>query len=303
MAERFDVGAVRGRWRDVLFALGADEKTLSGKHCPCPFCGGKDRFRFTDNGGNGMWICNSCGAGNGMQFVQSLLNVDFVGAIHAVERVLPTAKARPVVAPPDPRPRLNALWSKASPLEAGDPVVTYLEARGVWCDDALELRCATDVPYYHEGREIGRFDAMLARVRDVNGSPKTLHCTYLKGGKKADVPSPKKVLSPMGEGPAIRLYPAGEILAVAEGIETALAVRRRTGMPVWATISANGMKSLVVPPEVKLVEIFADNDGNFVGQVAAYALAQRLVANRVFANVALPAGGFGRDFADAGAWD
>jgi autotransporter-associated beta strand protein len=31
-------------------------KTLSGRHVPCPFCGGRDRFRFDDKNGAGTWI-------------------------------------------------------------------------------------------------------------------------------------------------------------------------------------------------------------------------------------------------------
>ncbi|MDI5829610.1 hypothetical protein MJN51_36035, partial [Salmonella enterica subsp. enterica serovar Kentucky] len=35
------------------------------RHAPCPACGGKDRFRFDDNG-RGSFICNQCGAGDGL---------------------------------------------------------------------------------------------------------------------------------------------------------------------------------------------------------------------------------------------
>ena len=52
MSERLDVRHVaQGRWRSILAVLGADEKTLSGKHGPCPMCGGRDRFRFDDKEG------------------------------------------------------------------------------------------------------------------------------------------------------------------------------------------------------------------------------------------------------------
>ena len=36
------------RWRSILTVLGMDERALSGKHGPCPLCGGRDRFRFDD---------------------------------------------------------------------------------------------------------------------------------------------------------------------------------------------------------------------------------------------------------------
>jgi putative DNA primase/helicase len=51
----------RGRWRQILPALGIDEEFLTGRNCPCPMCGGRDRFRFIDRqDGDGMWLCNQC---------------------------------------------------------------------------------------------------------------------------------------------------------------------------------------------------------------------------------------------------
>jgi len=64
-----DVAAAAiGRWPDLLTAVGIDTP-FSGKHGPCPACGGKDRFRFDNKGGRGTWICNQCGAGDGLDLV------------------------------------------------------------------------------------------------------------------------------------------------------------------------------------------------------------------------------------------
>jgi phage/plasmid primase-like uncharacterized protein len=38
-----------GRWREILPALGIDGRFLTGKNCPCPMCGGRDRFRLIDS--------------------------------------------------------------------------------------------------------------------------------------------------------------------------------------------------------------------------------------------------------------
>ena len=46
-------------WPGVMANYGECEKFVNGKHIPCPFCGGKDRFRFVDYG-SGMVICNQC---------------------------------------------------------------------------------------------------------------------------------------------------------------------------------------------------------------------------------------------------
>ena len=64
-------------------------------------------------------------------------------------------------------------------------------------------------------------------------------------------------------------------MAITEGIETALAVRLATGLPVWATIAAGGMARLIVPPAVRLVVICTDHDAP--GLKAAKTLARRLL--------------------------
>ncbi|MEH8175056.1 primase-helicase zinc-binding domain-containing protein [Aeromonas veronii] len=58
--------AAQGHWREILTANGIN--LPSGRHHgPCPICmAGKDRFRFDDKEGRGTFICNQCGAGDGL---------------------------------------------------------------------------------------------------------------------------------------------------------------------------------------------------------------------------------------------
>jgi putative DNA primase/helicase len=90
------------------------------------------------------------------------------------------------------------------------------------------------------------------------------------------------------KGGAIRLYPLeeGQPLALAEGIETALAVREVTGWPVWATIAAPFMKEVVLPHEVNEVVIAADHDR--AGIDAAHALARKLLREGRRVRLAVP---------------
>jgi Toprim domain len=87
------------------------------------------------------------------------------------------------------------------------------------------------------------------------------------------VPSPKKIETPLAggatKGAAIKLSEAGSMLGIAEGIETALAVREATGLPTWSCISAGGLKKVVLPPAVKDVYIWADYDVSTDGQPGA----------------------------------
>jgi putative DNA primase/helicase len=122
----------------------------------------------------------------------------------------------------------------------------------------------------------GHYPAMLARLIGADGKATTVHRTYLHDGRKAPVKEVKKVMSSFCGGPAIRLFEATDELAISEGIETGLAVHLRTGKPVWAAYSASNMAGLWIPDSVHKVSIYADNDTNYVGQAAAYALAKRL---------------------------
>jgi len=101
---------------------------------------------------------------------------------------------------------------------------------------------------------------------------------------------PKKNLGAI-KGSAIRLdSPRDNFLSVAEGLETALAVRQATGFPMWATGSTAGLKEVRIPGDVKTVLIWADKDNNTAGLNAAEALAQTLYKEDRNIYVLLPTG-------------
>lgn len=300
---KYERSTTQGRWRSILLAFGAADNSLSGRNAPCPVCGGKDRFRFLDTDGSGSWVCNQCGKGDGMHLVQNMLGLDFKTAVSKVREKLPDATVSAPAKPRDALPRLREMWKQSRPLceEPADPVVRYLKRRDVWSSPSKELRFLPAAPYYHNGDKTGSHPAMLALVRDKDGTPTTLHITYLdEEGNKADVPSPKKVISAMGEGAHIELFDDGHdgVLDIAEGIETALAVRQLRDASVYATISAQGMRDFVVPPGVKHLHIWGDSDENFTGQQAAYTLANRVAIAggvAVYVHISLE---LGTDWAD-----
>ncbi len=79
--------AAAGRWPSVLASLNIDVPDSPRKHTSCPACGGKDRFRFDDNG-RGSHICGQCGAGDGLDLIQKVNNCDTTLAARLAADVL-----------------------------------------------------------------------------------------------------------------------------------------------------------------------------------------------------------------------
>ena len=133
--------------------------------------------------------------------------------------------------------------------------------------------------------------AMVALVEHVEFGPVAIHATYLRadGSGTAAIAKPKAMFGPVGGG-AVRLgIPrAGEWLAVAEGIETALSVAVACAMPAWAALSAGGIRALVLPREATHVVICADHDVSGTGQRAALDAAQRWLAEGRHVRIAMP---------------
>lgn len=313
-----------GQWPFILESAGVDSSYLKNKHGPCPMCGGKDRFRFDDKNGRGTYICSQCGAGNGMKFLmrycdwqESKKAIDFIdytlngrgaqpiGDILKKNSIVQQAYAKQADLEAK-RKKINIVWSQSKPITHDDPVERYLQARGINLELYPQcLRYHSDLPYYDNEKErmIGNFPAMIALIQTQHGEIVTLHRTYLGDACKANVPNPKKLMSPAiprsSLGAAIRLYPpTGDgTLAIAEGIETALAFYVMTGIPTWATVSASGMERIILPPEINKIWIAVDNDHSGTGQKAADALASRLVLNGQTVRCVMPPK-VGDDFAD-----
>ena len=291
----------QGKWHDILCRLGVDSKYLTGKHTPCPVCGGKDRFRFDDKHGKGGWICSACGAGDGFSLVSRIRKLTLAEAKDAVEPLLPKASAKPIIKGGDERrcrERAEEFWSNTSALKDGDPVSLYLTQRLGQPLHSLALRSAIT---YHPSDRKKDFWAMAAMVSDASGNLVSVHRTYLHDdGTKAGELTPSKMLmqGTIPPGSAIRLMKAASHMGIAEGIETALAAFLMTGIPTWSVISAPFMKSFLPPKGVKKLTIFSDNDANFTGQAAAYDLARRLVMQSgIKVDVRVPTG-TGEDWAD-----
>lgn len=278
-----------GCWPGILERLGVDRKLLNKKNQPCPGCGGEDRFQFTDKYGEGNYVCRGCGAGGGFKLAEMALGWPFIAVLEAVEDIvgkgLPLPKAQNS-APSAQRMRKLAqrIWEEASAITQGDEVDRYLHGRGLQLAAYPQvLRFHPALGYYEKdeagkSKKVAEYPAMLACIQGAGGHAVSLHRTYLTDGRKALGRESKKVLSAGINGATVRLFEPAQELAIAEGIETALAVQLSTGKPTWAALSAGNLEKLWIPDTVRRICIYADNDANseYDGQAAAFNLARRL---------------------------
>lgn len=277
----------QGRWDGILSSMGVDAAMLNTrKHHPCPWCGGKDRFRFTDKDGSGSFICGQCGRHSPIDFLMKMKGWDFPTAAQEVERIM--GDVRPTVRKDNSEWALRerrAIWKESEPIEHGDIVDRYLAGRAIVMKrfpeslrkvDRMEHRSEDGSRTWHPG--------FIARIRAPDGQDVNIHRTYLlpDASGKAAVDSPRKVMS--GEikaGSAVRLYDQhGSVLGIAEGIETALSASAIFRVPVWAALNSTLLEKWEPPAEVQEVVVFGDNDPKFGGQAAATALAHRLATRR-----------------------
>lgn len=282
-----------GKWPGLLLGFGLSERQLSGKHCPCPICGGNDRFRFDDKDGRGTYFCSHCRAGDGVSLVMALKGWDFKTAAKEIEQASGVVPAGSIAKPQDEDRKIETLrrvWSESKPLQAGDEVMRYLAGRDLAITRVVDgLRLHPGLAYYDSETFIGKFPAMVARVVDREGNGLSLHRTFLKDGRKAPVNSAKKLMpgKPISGG-SVRLSPLAPHIGIAEGIETALAASELFGIPVWSCISAHGIETFEPPSGVEQLTIFADNDDSYTGQKSAFAAAFRLKQKGIVVDVKTP---------------
>lgn len=311
----------RGRWCELLISLApattpAIERV--GRHVPCPVHGGKDGFRtFRDVNQSGGTICNTCGNfPDGFSTLMWINGWDFKTALQAVADYLDTGCGRlnPVTRPlsikssrndENLRQALNRVWKESLSLSErkAEPARRYLARRGIsLIPDDKVVRFHPSLPYYDGEHWVDDYPAILALVSDVAGKSVTLHRTYLtQDGCKAPVESPRKLMRyPSNRtitGGAIRLNEsASPLLAIAEGLETALAVMEGTDLPVWCVINANLLEKFTPPVSTAKILIFADKDRPTAqhpmghGQEAARNLVQRLWKMGIKVSLVIPEG-------------
>ena len=154
--------------------------------------------------------------------------------------------------------RVARIWREAQADVAGTPVETYLtKHRGVVLPEAA---CGYTIRFLRDGPWEGqRVPMMICAFRDIATDEVVgLHRTRLDPttGAKID----RKMLGRAG-GAAIKLTPDADVtmgLALAEGVESALAGMVLGLVPMWATGSVGGIAAFPVLPGIEALTICAE---------------------------------------------
>jgi putative DNA primase/helicase len=170
------------------------------------------------------------------------------------------------------------------------PLVTHFAARGI---SLSPQTLAADVLRFHPNCPMGRskVPAMVARLNDiVTGKFSGIHRTALADdfSSKRVMPDnlPSRMIMGVAKGSAVQLFPCSTHLGIAEGIETALSAHQIFGMPVWAALSANGVRDFPVIGGIKFLRILADHDD--AGISAALACGRRYEAAGIEVEIRCP---------------
>jgi putative DNA primase/helicase len=262
---------IKDKQEQVLNYYGLE--VTHNRHIDCVCCGKTKKMRICWFQGDIRAIC-VCASYSLLDLLMELTGQDFATLAKEIDVTFGNTDREPVK-PKDTnrRDQAIALFRSSAPLRGTDAEV-YLQSRGIYELPTGGVKFGT-VYDHTEGR---RIPAMIALASTEFTEPRQMHCTYIENGKKADIATQRKMYSlapatlrdkPSSEPVAIKLFPASNVLGIAEGIESALSAKQLYRIPTWAAMNATYLKRFRAPTGVTTLYIFADNDSSLTGLAAA----------------------------------
>ncbi len=192
-------------WLAILEGVGIPKRYLdTRRHQPCPACGGRDRYRFTNYQNSGGFICNQCTpqGGSGFDLIMLVFACDFTEAVKMVKvqlgidannsletprkRFKPFSPSKQSNIPKDNLKRLQGFLSGSQSVTEQSPVGQYLIGRGLdWraIEGMANLFYHPKLDYWthadNKPVKVGAYPAMLACIKrgdELVG----IHVTYLE---------------------------------------------------------------------------------------------------------------------------
>ncbi|MCZ4310978.1 hypothetical protein AB6D66_00250 [Vibrio pomeroyi] len=219
--------------------------------------------------------------------------------------------------PEEKMQRMNRVCAvaKTSTAAADAPELhAYLRSRGLKGDFSKlpkSIRYHQRLRYPTSFRQEGDnrnpwYSAMLGTFKDKDGNNCSLHRTFLSNGQKAPEDKIKLLMSPPWDirggyiamdNPIVFDADDGEDLAIigyCEGMETALAIREATGIPMRPHYSssllklASGICVQGIAKHRTLITLWGDKDVSMDGQNTVHELAERLRKEGYLVEVYIP---------------
>lgn len=253
--------AATDRWPEILGFIGVSVPASPRTHTACPACGGKDRFRFDDNG-RGSHFCNQCGAGDGLDLIAKVRCCDITTAAQLAADALGidyrTAEIPEVISQ---RKSLSATKGQKSALDQ--------EQHTKFADRYRKLgqKVTFGESPYLQGKGLEGFTfsilpdgGLLLPLRDESGEVVAAQTISPSGEKRLIAGSAKK-----GSFYTINAVETPPCILIAEGLATALSVHLiRPDALAVAAIDAGNLLPVaqvlrVSHPEAQII-IAADND-------------------------------------------
>ncbi|MBT2054323.1 primase-helicase zinc-binding domain-containing protein [Enterobacter hormaechei] len=262
-----------GHWPRILPALGV--KVMKNRHQACPVCGGSDRFRFDDKEGRGTWLCNQCGAGDGLKLVEKVFGVKPSEAAQKVNAV--TGNLPPVA--PEVIATAEA-ETEADRKAAVSLAVRLMEKTRTASGNAYLIRkgfpdreCPVLSVMHKTGGVTFRAGDVVVPLYDDTGALVNLQLISSDGLKRTLKGGAVKGACHTIEGKK----QAGKRLWIAEGYATALTMHHLTGETVMVALSSVNLLSLASLVRQKYpacqIVLAADRDLSGDGQSKAAAAA------------------------------
>ncbi|MFM5278231.1 DUF927 domain-containing protein [Aeromonas caviae] len=269
-----DVAAAAiGRWPDLLTAVGIDTP-FNSKHGPCPACGGKDRFRFDNKGGRGTWICNQCGAGDGLDLVGKVTGKQ---PKEVAELLAPLVGLSAGGLDPAERERIHQQQQARAEAEAKRNEQQRQKAA---CRAVAILReCEPGSSPYLTAKALGSMSVLINRYVIAVGAltfpagslvvPLTDEKGELVNVQLIDDRGCKSYLAGGRKAGAFHHIKGGELVAVVEGYATGLSVHAATGATIYCAMDAGNLLAVAEVarrqhPDAQIL-LCGDNDANTKG--------------------------------------
>jgi DNA primase len=262
--------------QDIAHSLGVPLKRIGNRFFVyCPF---HDEHTPSCHVFDGGFHCFGCGEhGDAIKFVMQVQGCSFRDAVDWLGNGNPPVvihHSRPVRQQQDDSRKSEyalSIWDASHPI-TGTSAERYFDGRGINKETVTSARSIRFHPRLYHSETKATHPAVIFLIEKFatdtgeNESPQpdariAIHRIYLSADctAKLETGKPKMLLGSPSSGGIWFDYPA-EIMAIAEGPESALWVRQATELNTICGISAGCMASITLPPCIRELHVFPDED-------------------------------------------